>query len=79
MLRQMILLILFSFSTGEYLSAQQTGEQGDSTNLYTNINSYSRRSKFTKFFYRLIFRPVASDLPKKKKPKQKQKKTIQKP
>ncbi len=79
MLRQMILLILFSFSTGEYLSAQQTGEQGDSTNLYTNINSYSRRSKFAKFFYRLIFRPVASDLPKKKKPKQKQKKTIQKP
>jgi outer membrane protein assembly factor BamA len=70
-----IVLILIS----EFASAQQDTVKTDSTHLYKDIESYSKRSKFTGFIYRLIFKPVASD-PKNKEVKKKvYKKLIQKP
>ena len=52
----------------------------DSTNLYKNIESFSKRSKFTKFMYIvLIFKPVAPVSQKKKVKKKGYKKLIQKP
>jgi hypothetical protein len=54
-------------------------ENQDSTKLYTNIESYSRRNKLIKFFYRLIFRPIASEEPKKKIKKKSFTRLIQKP
>ena len=68
-------LILIS----EFASAQQDTVKTDSTHLYRNIESYSKRSKFNGFIYRLIFKPVAIN-PKNKGVKKKvYKKLIQKP
>jgi hypothetical protein len=59
--------------------AQQTPVKADSTHLYKNIESYSKRSWFTKFMYRLIFKPVAPDPANKKAKKNIYKKLIHKP
>jgi len=49
----------------------------DSTQLYKDIETYSKRGRFTKFIYRLVFKPAAS--PKKSTKKRGYKKLIQKP
>ena len=79
MLRQMILIFVISLCAEELLLAQQSPTPKDSSNLYENIHSYSRRSKFTKFIYRIIFRPIKSGLPKKSTSKKSKKKLVQKP
>jgi hypothetical protein len=73
-----ILIFLFiSIITIEFAFAQNKPVKTDSTQLYGDIESYSKRSKFTKFMYRFVFRPVA---PNSKKTKVKvYKKLIQKP
>ena len=77
---KIIFIFLFvSVLTGEFAYAQQTPAKKDSTHLYKNIETYSGRSKFTKFVYRLLFKPVASSPPKKKTGKKVYKKLIQKP
>ena len=58
-------------------SAQKTSTKSDSTQLYENIESYSRRNKLAKFVYRMIFRPVKSAQPLKKTKKKIPKKVIQ--
>jgi len=63
-------LILIS----DFASAQQDTVKTDSTQLYKNIESYSKRNKFTRFVYRLIFNPVTPDSQTKA-----YKKLIQKP
>jgi hypothetical protein len=55
--------------------AQDTIVQRDSTRLYENIETYNERSGFTKFMYRLFFKPV-SPAPAQKIP---HKRLIQKP
>jgi hypothetical protein len=70
-----IVLILIS----EFASAQQDTVKTDSTHLYKDIESYSKRSKFTGFISRLIFKPVASDSKNKEVKKKVYKKLIQKP
>ncbi len=52
----MFLVLLLA---GYPLKAQPADSPGDSTNLYSNIENYSERSKFTKFLYRLVFKPVS--------------------
>ncbi len=54
--------------------AQQIQVKKDSTQLYRNIETYSKHGKFTKFMYQLIFKPVA-----KKNPRKRYKKLIIKP
>jgi hypothetical protein len=79
MLRHMILLLFFFLCTIECLWAQQTKPVVDSTDFYNDIQTYSKKSKFTRFIYRIIFRPTKTSLPKKVAKKKNRKKSIQKP
>jgi hypothetical protein len=58
--------------------AQQTAVKSDSTHLYKDIETYSKRNKFNTFLYRLIFKPIAI-ISKKEVKKKVYKKLIQKP
>jgi hypothetical protein len=73
------LFVFILFSISDFASAQQDSVKTDSTQLYKNIESYSKRSKLTGFLYRLIFRPVASDSKSKPVKRKVYKKLIQKP
>ena len=66
-------------SLSDFAYAQETPVKTDSTHLYKNIESYSKRSKFTRFIYQLIFKPVAPDSKNKAFHKKVYKKLIQKP
>lgn len=78
MCRRIILFLFICFCISDFSFAQQAPAKTDSTKLYKDIQSYSRRSGFTKFIYRLIFKPVSTDTPKKAE-KKKYKKLIEKP
>lgn len=45
--------------TNDLAFAQDTINQNDSTRLYENIETYSERSGFTQFMFRLFFKPVS--------------------
>lgn len=72
--RNVVILVLI-FSLVNDALAQETPISKDSTHLYENIENYSEQSKFTRFMYRLFFKPVAPVLAKLKKSKRR----IQKP
>lgn len=75
-----IFIILFvSILTSELAFAQKKPTKKDSNSLYKNNESFSVRSKFTKFMYRLLFRPGATSPPQKNVKKNVKKKRIQKP
>ena len=61
-----ILILLFaSFLLSDLLSAQDTPVQKDTADLYKNIKSYSKRSKFSAFLYRSIFKSSPHNTQKK--------------
>jgi hypothetical protein len=70
-------IVLITIS--DFASAQETPVKPDSTKIYADIETYSKRSKFTTFMYRLIFKPVAAISKKRDAPKKVYKKLIQKP
>jgi hypothetical protein len=72
-----ILLIVTAFGCVSAL-AQEATVKKDTTRIYKDIESYSKRSKFNTFLYRLIFKPV-SIISKKEVKKKVYKKLIQKP
>ena len=72
-----ILLFVLIFASASAL-AQETTVKKDSTHLYQNIETYSKRNKFNTFIYRLIFKPIAI-ISKKGVKKKVYKKLIQKP
>jgi len=45
--------------TNDFAFAQDTITQKDTTHLYENIETYSEKSGFTKFMFRLFFKPVS--------------------
>jgi len=69
--------ILFCFILFIQMSAfsQQKPAKTDTTHIYSNIETYSKRSKFTRFMYGLIFKPQIRILNKRKT----YRKLIQKP
>ena len=71
-------LILIFITTIDFSYAQQKPVVKDSTHIYSEIESFSKRGKFTKFMYSLIFRPVAQGSSAKKGKKKVYKKLIQK-
>ena len=76
--RRILILFFFSaFLTGSAL-AQQTTVKSDTTHLYKDIETYSKRNKFNSFMYRIIFKPIAI-ISKKGAKKKVYKKLIQKP
>jgi len=73
--KTIFILFFVSILTTDFAFGQKTPAKKDSKKLYENIESYSGRSKFSKFTYRLVFKPVAPSSKKKKV----YKKLIQKP
>jgi hypothetical protein len=49
--------------------AQQTPIKPDSSKVYRNIETFSKKNKFTKFMYGMVFKPVATTKLSKKRPK----------
>ncbi|MDP4208208.1 MAG: hypothetical protein Q8928_05275 [Bacteroidota bacterium] len=76
--KKKITLFFVSFCISQFAFAQQTPVKTDSTHLYKTIETYSKRSKFGSFMYKLIFKPVAI-ISKKKVKRKVYKKLIQKP
>ena len=75
-----IFIFLFvSIFLGESMSAQQPLVKKDSTHLYKNLESYSKRSKFNMFMYRLAFKSISKNNPRSEVKKKVYKKLIQKP
>jgi hypothetical protein len=44
----------------QYSNAQQIPATKDSSKVYRNIEKYSKKRKYTQFFYKLIFAPIAT-------------------
>lgn len=76
---RIFILFFASIIIGNQAFTQQTPVKTDSTNLYKNIDTYSKRNKFSRSIYHLIFKPIAKKSPKKKAKKKTYKKLIQKP
>ena len=77
--KRLIILFFVLISTNDFAFAQQKQVVKDSTQIYTDIENYSKRGKFTRFMYSLIFKPVASTSQQKKGKRKVYKKLIQKP
>ncbi len=77
--RKCFILFFVLILISDIVSSQQDTVKTDSTLLYKNIETYSKRSKFTGFIYRLIFKPVASDSKNQQVKRKVYKKLIQKP
>jgi hypothetical protein len=73
----LILLIITCCTNGNSF-AQETPVKKDSTQIYKNIESFSGKRKFTKFMYKLFFKPASPATTKEAK-KKTYKKLIQKP
>jgi hypothetical protein len=56
---KIILLLLMLFSVQNTFSQIEKTKE-DSTDVYKNIQTYSKKNKFTKFMYGLIFKPTKS-------------------
>jgi len=78
-LKGLTILFFVFISTNDFAFAQQKPVAKDSTKIYSDIESFSKRGKFTKFMYSLLFRPVVSNSTPKKGKKRVYKKLIQKP
>lgn len=72
--KQMRFKIIFLFLFGsillsDFVFAQQVPVKKDSTVLYKKIETYSKRSKFSKLVYEALFKPVTAISPGKNKRK----------
>lgn len=73
------IILLISVQAGDFALAQQPDVKKDSTLQYENIEGYVDQSRFTRFMYRLFFKPVGVT-PEKKGAKRKiAKRPLQKP
>lgn len=64
-----VILFFVSLIANDFAFAQEISAPKDSTLLYKKIETYSDRSKFTRFMYHLFFKPVAPNLQQKEKSK----------
>jgi hypothetical protein len=76
--KKILILLSASVFISTFALAQVTSVKKDSTQLYKDIETYSKRNKFNTFFYRLIFKPITI-ISKKGIKKKVYKKLIQKP
>ena len=67
--RIIVILIFILSIANDKAFAQEIPTPKDTTHLYENIENYSDRSKFTKFMYRLFFKPVNPEQSETKKNK----------
>jgi len=66
-LKSVFLSFLVLIIIGNSAFSQPISEKKDTTHLYRTIESYSKRGRFTKFMYQLVFKPVATKSLKKRK------------
>jgi len=71
-----ILLFVFILTT-DYAFGQKTSPKKDTKEFYEDIESFSGKSKFTKFMHRLFFKPVAPGVKKKESIQETHPKAIQ--
>ena len=76
--KKILILFIISVFFSAFLRAQETTVKKDTTKIYKDIESYSKRNKFNTFMYRLIFKPITV-ISKKGVKKKVYKKLIQKP
>ena len=76
--KSLTILFFVFISTNDVAFAQQKPVRKDSTKIYSDIESYSNRSKFTKFAYSLIFKSADSVSAQRESKKKVYKKLIQK-
>lgn len=76
--RNFLLIVIISISICDFAFAQEKPAKKDSTQIYQNIESFSVKRKFTKFIYKLFFKPTPPATIKAAK-KKTYKKLIQKP
>jgi hypothetical protein len=62
------LLFYSIFCINQPAFAQQSSVKTDSSKLYREIETFSKKNKFTRFMYSLVFKPVASTSKKKRSP-----------
>lgn len=62
-----IILLFVSVSVNNSAIAQEVSATKDTTQFYGKIEAYTNQNKFTRFMFRLFFKPVAADLKQKKK------------
>ena len=77
--RNLIAIVYVSISTCTAVLCQETPAPRDTSHIYEEIKTYSKRSRFHTFVYQLIFKPNPSPPEKKKSVKKGYKKLIQKP
>ncbi len=65
------MLVFVSILAIEIAYSQQTPPKKDSTQIYKNIETYSKTNRLTKFIYSLIFKPTPKKAPKRKVVKKK--------
>ncbi len=76
--RNILLIVIISISICDFAFAQEKPAKKDSTQIYQNIESFSVKRKFTKFMYKLFFKPASPATINEAK-KKTYKKLIQKP
>lgn len=77
--KTILILFFVSVLTSGFAFAQQKPAPKDSTKIYSDIESFSKRGKFTKLMYSLIFKPVVPTSHQRNSKKKVYKKLIQKP
>jgi hypothetical protein len=78
-IRHIVILLLVSIMFCRTITAQEATEKKDSAELYRNIESYSKKSRFKTSIFRLFFKPVTPATGKKAAVKKRYRKLIQKP
>jgi len=79
MKKNILIFFLISIYVSNSAFAQHDTIKKDSTLLYKNIELYSKRSKFNKFMYGLVFKSIATKSSKIKAKRKAYKKLIHKP
>jgi hypothetical protein len=59
MYQKIILFLFFMLLYNDFAYAQETPAKADSSKLYRDIESFSKKSKSTNFIHRIFFKPVA--------------------
>ena len=77
--RLLLILFFITVKLNDSVFSQQIPSKTDSTKIYKDIETYSKRNKFTTLIYGIIFKPVASASQKKKSKKKRSSSIIQKP
>jgi len=76
-LKNIIILSVIVLLMNESVLGQVTPSKTDSTKIYKDIESYSKKNKFTRFMYQFFFKPVTVSSAKKKAKKKGYRKLIQ--